>query len=65
MCLFRASVWYGMCVSRDCLTKFGEMKKENYLQPEVGVTEIRAERGFAGSTVTGGVEGFDREDWNE
>ncbi|WP_262481018.1 hypothetical protein [Alistipes provencensis] len=41
------------------------MEKENYLRPEVGVAEIRTERGFAGSTVTGGVEGFDREDWNE
>ena len=41
------------------------MEKENYLRPEVGVAEIHTERGFAGSTVTGGVEGFDREEWNE
>lgn len=41
------------------------MGKEIYLRPEVEVTEIRVERGFAGSTVDGGVEGFDREEWNE
>ena len=41
------------------------MEKETYLQPEVGVAAIRTERGFAGSTVTGGGEGFDREDWDE
>lgn len=41
------------------------MEKETYLQPEVRVAEIRVERGFAQSDVTGQVEGFDREDWNE
>lgn len=27
--------------------------------------DVAAERGFEGSTVTGEVEGFDREEWNE
>ena len=29
------------------------------------MSEVRVERGFAQSTVSGEVEGFDREDWNE
>ncbi len=41
------------------------MEKETYLRPEVEVAEIRMERGFAGSTETGVVESFDREEWNE
>lgn len=41
------------------------MEKETYLRPEVEVVEVRIGCGFAGSTVDGGVEGFDREDWNE
>lgn len=41
------------------------MEKETYLQPEVRVAEVRMECGFARSAVTGEVEGFDREDWNE
>ncbi len=41
------------------------MEKETYLRPEAEAVEVRIERGFAASTVDGGVEGFDREDWDE
>lgn len=41
------------------------MKKEKYVSPEIEATEIRIEQGFALSDVSGEVEGFDREDWNE
>lgn len=41
------------------------MKKEKYVSPQIEVTEIRIERGFALSDVSGSVEGFDREDWDE
>lgn len=42
-----------------------DMEREVYLQPDLEVLEIPVEMGFAASAVDGGVEGFDREDWNE
>lgn len=41
------------------------MKKEKYVTPQIEVTEIRIEQGFALSDVSGGVEDFDREEWDE
>lgn len=38
------------------------MERETYLRPEAELVVVRTERGFA---VSGGVEGFDREEWNE
>ena len=39
------------------------MEKQTYIRPEVEVTEICLERGFAVSDVDGEIESFDREDW--
>lgn len=39
------------------------MEKQTYVSPEVEVTEIRIERGFAVSSIDGEIEGFDREEW--
>lgn len=40
------------------------MEREVYLHPDLEVLEVPVELGFAASAVDGGVEGFDREDWN-
>lgn len=40
------------------------MERETYVCPTVELFDVEVERGFAAS-VTGEVEGFDREDWNE
>ncbi len=39
------------------------MEKQTYIRPEIEVTEICIERGFAVSSVDGEIEGFDREEW--
>ena len=41
----------------------GIMEKQTYIRPEIEVTEICIERGFAVSSVDGDIEGFDREEW--
>lgn len=40
------------------------MEREIYLRPEIGVAVAVAERGFAAS-VEAGIEGFEKEEWNE
>lgn len=56
------AVWYGMCVLHR--VNHTIMEREVYLQPDLEVLEVPVELGFAASAVDGGVEGFDREDWN-
>lgn len=46
------------------VVKTVNMERQKYQKPEIEVISVEAERGFAAS-VTGEVEGFDREDWNE
>lgn len=41
------------------------MERKNYDAPGIEVLDVAAERGFEASTVTGQVEDFEREDWNE
>lgn len=56
------AVWYGMCVLHR--VNHTIMEREVYLPPDLEVLEVPVELGFAASAVDGGVEGFDREDWN-
>lgn len=42
--------------------KGSDMERDTYLRPEAELVVVKTERGFA---VSGEVEGFDREDWNE
>ena len=41
------------------------MEKQTYVRPEVEITEVVVERGFAVSAIDGGIEGFDRDAWDE
>ncbi len=57
-------LWYDMCVCDIGYLNATEiMEKQTYIRPEVEVTEICIERGFAVSDVDGEIESFDREDW--
>lgn len=54
---------YDMCRALRYIIKPKVMEKQTYVSPEVEVTEIRIERGFAVSSIDGEIEGFDREEW--
>lgn len=41
------------------------MEGKNYVPPQVELFDVAAERGFEASALTGEVESFDREEWNE